>query len=66
MKTQTYLRKYDLTYVSVHTGHLQGVCTVAAANKGKEVKDKATPLQAWTGPEGSRRLRLPDFKIVGT
>jgi len=20
---------------------------------------KATPLQAWTGPEGSRRLRLP-------
>jgi hypothetical protein len=23
-------------------------------------KDKAMPLQAWTGPEGSRRLRLPD------
>ena len=22
---------------------------------------KAIPLQAWTGPEGSRRLRLPDF-----
>jgi len=29
-------------------------------------KDKAIPLQAWTGPEGSRRLRLPDFKTVGT
>jgi len=27
---------------------------------------KAIPLQAWTGPEGSRRLRLPDFKIIGT
>jgi len=27
--------------------------------------DKAVPLQAWTGPEGSRRLRLPDFKIIG-
>jgi len=26
----------------------------------------AIPLQAWTGPEGSRRLRLPDFKTVGT
>jgi len=26
---------------------------------------KAIPLQAWTGPEGSRRLRLPDFKAVG-
>ena len=24
------------------------------------------PLLAWTGPEGSRRLRLPDFKTVGT
>jgi len=22
---------------------------------------KAIQLQAWTGPEGSRRLRLPDF-----
>jgi hypothetical protein len=26
-----------------------------------EVKGKAVPLQAWKGPEGSRRLRLPDF-----
>jgi hypothetical protein len=25
------------------------------------VKVKAFPLQAWTGPEGSRRLRLTDF-----
>ena len=22
---------------------------------------KAGPLQAWTGPEGSRKLRFPDF-----
>jgi len=29
-------------------------------------KVKAIPLQAWTGPEGSRRLRLPDFKKIGT
>jgi len=29
-------------------------------------KGKATPLQAWTGPEGSRRLRLRDFKTIGT
>jgi len=28
--------------------------------KGKG-KGKAVPLQAWTGPEGSRKLRLPDF-----
>jgi len=29
-------------------------------------KGKAIPLQAWTGPEASRRLRLPDFKTIGT
>jgi len=29
-------------------------------------KGKAIPLQAWTGPEGSRRLMLPDFKTIGT
>jgi len=29
-------------------------------------KGKAIPLQAWTGPKGSRKLRLPDFKTVGT
>jgi hypothetical protein len=31
-----------------------------------KVKGKAIPLQASTGPEGSRRLRLPDFKTIGT
>jgi len=30
------------------------------------IKDKAFPLQVWTGPEGSRKLRLPDFKTIGT
>ena len=29
-------------------------------------KAKAIPLQAWTGPEDSRKLRLPDFKTIGT
>jgi len=31
-----------------------------------KVKCKAIPFQAWTGPGGSRRLRLPDFKTIGT
>jgi len=35
-------------------------------NKKVKGKGKTIPLQAWTGPEGSRRLRLPDFKTVGT
>jgi hypothetical protein len=30
------------------------------------LKGKAIPLQALTGPEGSRTLRLSDFKTIGT
>ena len=33
--------------------------------QSKKGKGKAIPLQAWTGPEGSRRMRLPDFKTIG-
>jgi len=25
------------------------------------IKGKAIPLQAWSGPEGSRKLKFPDF-----
>jgi hypothetical protein len=35
------------------------------ATKGKG-KGKAIPLQARTVPEGSRRLRFPDFKTICT
>jgi hypothetical protein len=35
-------------------------------SKFKIFKGKAIPLQAWTSPEVSRRLRLPDFKTIGT
>jgi len=31
--------------------------------KGKSI---SIPLQAWTGSEGSRRLRLPDFRTIDT
>jgi len=30
------------------------------------VKGEAITLQAWTGPEGSRGLRLPNFKTIST
>ena len=30
------------------------------------ISHKAIPLEVWTGPECSRRLRLPDFKTIGT
>jgi hypothetical protein len=37
---------------------------LADSNLGS--KGKAIPLQALTGPEGSRRLKLPDFKTFGS
>jgi len=29
-----------------------------------QVKVKAVPLLDWTGPEGSRKLKFPDFVIT--
>ena len=34
--------------------------------KKRKKNETAMPLQAWTGREGSRRLRFPDFKTIGT
>jgi hypothetical protein len=36
------------------------VITSATFDKGKG-KGKAAPLQAWSGPEVSRKLKFPDF-----
>jgi hypothetical protein len=35
---------------------------IRKAQKGNVKRGKAIPLQAWTGPEGSRRLGLPRFQ----
>ena len=42
-----------------------GLATVADSQTRLQ-KGRAIPLQAWTGPEGSRRLMIPDFKTIGT
>jgi hypothetical protein len=47
--------------VSTQISTLSGPYTKQTLGKGK-----AIPLQALTGPEGPRRLRLPDFKTIGT
>ena len=33
----------------------------SSGSSSSSKKGKAVPLQAWTGPEGSRKLRFPDF-----
>ena len=53
-----------------YTEKLHDLYSSANMSKGK---GKAVPLQAWSGPEGSRKLRFPDFmtttqdggKVVG-
>jgi hypothetical protein len=42
---------------------LTGYYSVKFARVGKSCngKGKAVPLQTWSGPEGSRKLRFPDF-----
>ena len=40
-------------YISLEQTVEEAVCA--------QMKGKAVPLQAWNGPEGSRKLRFPDF-----
>jgi hypothetical protein len=35
--------------------------TISLQGSNMNSKGKAVPLQAWTGPQGSRRSVLPDF-----
>jgi hypothetical protein len=43
------------TYILLHTDIIWSCI---------QVKGKSVPLQAWIGPEGSRKLRFPDFFMV--
>jgi hypothetical protein len=45
----------------IHMGWVKQALVTLLAIKGEAIL-----LQAWTGPEGSRRLRVPDLKTVGT
>jgi hypothetical protein len=49
-----YIYNYDVDLLKMSRVMLE-TCN------GKEI-----PLQAWAGPEGSRRVRLLDFKTIGT
>jgi len=53
---------YNYIYIYIYVYMCVCVCMCVCIY----IKGKAIPLQAWTGPEGSRRLRLPDFKRIGT
>jgi hypothetical protein len=48
---------YNVWFVNDMGSHLQSYNSLQLLH----VKGKAVPLQAWSGPEDSRKLRFPDF-----
>jgi len=58
MFTSVYVRKHLVLKVQLQI-HLTKVLYIFLR------KGKAIAVQAWTGPEGSRRLRLSDFMTIG-
>jgi len=50
----------DQTLFFFQRGLITELLNIASKGRSKG-KGKADPLQAWTGPEGSRKLRFPDF-----
>ena len=73
--TATYLLNYFGKMLQGNHGSIGnvGYFTVKSADIMRIKKEivpskigKAIPLQAWTGPEGSRRLSFPDFKTFDT
>ena len=49
----------------VLVGNLEGRRLLRKSRR-KMVKVKAVPLQAWTGPEGSKEVKVPIFRDKGT
>jgi len=39
-------------------------CAETSVTNYQYKKGKTVPLQAWNGPEGSRKLRFPDFMTM--
>jgi hypothetical protein len=52
--------RLSLSPTNVKHIYVNNILYIASTPKGKG-KGKAVPLQAWSGPEGSRKLRFPDY-----
>jgi len=57
----------ETSHLTTYMTNIQVVFNIIQFNHNYvHKKGEAVPLPAWTGPEGSRRLRFPDFKTTGT
>ena len=54
-------KSQDVSTTSGICKTVTAICRYSGKGKGK-----AIPLQALAGPEGFRKLRLPDFKTIST
>ena len=50
-----------MDYLQVTNMYKEEHCTEYDHSRCKKGKGKEVPLQAWSGPEGSRKLKFPDF-----
>jgi len=64
--TETILLTYQCKCTHIPDNDINAHVRISNPHIRKPYKGKAIPVQTWTGSEGSRRLRLPDFKKVGT
>ena len=51
----------DTSYNVPSNDNSNAVSSSSSSSSISKDKSKAVPLQAWSGSEGSRRLRFPDF-----
>jgi hypothetical protein len=64
-----WLRDHATIYLYTYTTILSNCSSLVLYPLSKHVSSKgkkAAQLQGWTDPEGSRRLRLQDFKTMST
>ena len=63
--THFIIRYHSVIHTKEVTGNIGleslGLRIASRNNVIGKGKGKAVPLQAWSGPEGSRKLRFPDF-----
>ena len=66
-KLEGNTKSWVLRYISLYSGMLCRINRYTTVHAPKKIccihlyKGKAVPLQTWSGPEDSRKLRFPDF-----
>ena len=68
LRTVGNLNKHKLQislYNAISTVFVETLSPSSMIYKCKKELNAAAPLQAWSGPEGSRKLRFPDFTATG-